>query len=117
MQWAGLKDIDDVEPVNESDFECLEEVRAVLGRWGRLERFGVALLHKHFDMEPDEVLVEYSDPVSRELFIRPVKAEQAGRTVGTIWMLRDGAREAMLGCRQYCGTDVQGNHNSFHKMT
>jgi len=105
MQWAGLKDIEDVEPVNEADYECLEEVRATLRKHGRLERFGVALLHKHFDMKPDEMLVEYSDPVARELLIRPVKKEEAGRAVGRIYALRDGVREAMLGCRQYCGLD------------
>lgn len=119
VQWAGLglRDIDEVEPVNESDYDCLREVRDVLKRHGKQERFGVALLHKHFDMADDELLIEYSDPAARVLTIKPVKQTAAGKTIETIWMLGDGENTVMLGCRQYCGKDVQGNHSSFHRMT
>src|SRR4051812_15073087 len=77
MQWADLKDIDEVEPIGESDSECLAEVREVLKKHGKRDRLGVALLHKHFDMAGDEVLVEYSDKEERVLTIKPVKAEAA----------------------------------------
>jgi hypothetical protein len=119
VQWAelGLRDIDEVEPVNEGDYDCLREVRDVLKRHGKQERFGVALLHKHFDMADDELLIEYSDPAARVLTIKPVKQAAAGRTVETIWILGDGENRVMLGCRQYCGADVHGNHNSFHRQT
>ena len=117
MQWADLKDIDEVEPIGVRDYECLAEIREVLKKHGKRDRLGVALLHKHFDMVGDEVLVEYSDKEERVLTIKPVKAGAAGNTVGTIYRLLDGGFESMMGCQQYCGKDVQGNHNSFHKQT
>jgi hypothetical protein len=116
-QWANLKDIHEVEPLNEADYPCLSEIRDVLKKYDRQERFGVALLHKHFDMEPDEVLVEHTNVQDRILTICPVQVEAAGETIQTIWSLGDGAPETMLGCQQYCGKDVQGNHNSFHRAT
>jgi len=116
-QWAELEDIGDVEPISEGDLTCLAEVREVLKKFGKRERFGVALLHKHFDMAEDEILVEHTNKEERVLTIRPAKPETAGKTIETIWMLLDGEPKAMLGCRQYCGADVQGNHNSFHRGT
>ena len=117
MQGVNLKDIEDVVPVNDGDLECLAAVREVLKKHGKRERFGVALLHKHFDMDSDEMLVEHTNKKDRVLTIKPVKPQDAGPTIETIWALLDGENKAMLGCRQYCGRDVQGNHNSFHAMT
>jgi hypothetical protein len=89
----------------------------VLKKHGKWDRLGVALLHKHFDIAGDEVLVEYSNKEERILTIKPIKAEAAGNTVGTIYRLLDGGFESMMGCQQYCGKDLQGNYNSFHKQT
>ncbi len=112
-----LKDIDEVEPVNPNDYECLAEIREVLKKHGKRDRFGVALLHTHFPLAPGEMLVERTDKQNRVPTIQPMKSEVAGRTVETILMLLDGENKAMLGCMQYCGKDVQGNHNSFHRQT
>ena len=116
-QWANLRDIHDVRPLNDDDFDCLTAVRDVLKQYGMQERFGVALLHKHFDMSPDEILLEETDVINRVLRIQPIPATTAGPNIQTIWMLLDGGPAAMMGCRQYCGKDVQGNHNSFHRAT
>ncbi len=101
-QWADLKDIDDVEPINDSDLECMAEVREVLKKHGKRERFGVALLHKHFGMDDDEVLVEETNKKARQLTITPVKREVVGETVPTIWMLMDGDKKAMALCKACC---------------
>lgn len=99
-QWGRYKDIKDVEPLNDSDLECLAEVRDVLKKYGKRERFGVALLHKHFEMSADEQLVEYTDAETRVLTIKPVKRDEAGQTFGTIWELGDGEdNKVYLGCR------------------
>lgn len=118
-QWGRYKDIHDVEPINDGDLDCLAEVSAVLKQHGKRERFGVALLHKHFDMAADEQLVVHTDVDGRVLTIKPVKADEAGPTIETIWELGDGedGHKVFMGCRQFCGKDVQGNHNSFHKQT
>ena len=67
--WNNLKHIDEVVPLGEIDTECLVEVRNVLLKHKMLDRFGVALLHKHFDLESDEVLIEYSDEQAKSLTI------------------------------------------------
>ncbi len=115
--WNDLKDIDEVTPVGEMDVPCLAEVREVLKRHGMQERFGVALLHKHFDLEPGEMLVEQTDKAARTLTISAVSPTEAPATVGTIFRLNDGeGLDVFLGCMQYCGKDVQGNHNYFHQQ-
>jgi len=53
VQWSNLRNIDDVQPVNDGDTDCLVEIREVLRRHGKLDRFGVALLHSHFDLAND----------------------------------------------------------------
>ena len=41
MQWAALRDIDDVAPIHEGDYACLAEVRDVLTKHNKRDRFGV----------------------------------------------------------------------------
>jgi len=117
VQWSNLRNIDDVQPVNDGDTDCLVEIREVLRRHGKLDRFGVALLHSHFDLANDEILLESSDEESRTLVTKPVKeAETAGtRKVGTIWMLREGDIAAMSWCRSYCQQNIVG-HSKKHKV-
>jgi hypothetical protein len=115
LQWARLKDMDDVEPINDSDLTCLAEVREVLKKHGKRERFGVALLHKHFDIAPDEVLVESTDKEGRVLTIKPEKQEAAGNTVGTVWQLLDGEFELMMACRFKCRRNDIGGHSNVHR--
>lgn len=102
MQWANLKDIHEVEPINDTDYECLAEIREILEKHNKRERFGVALLHKHFDMANDELLVEQSDKNERVLTIKPVKKKSAGKMIETIWALRDGDKSHMLDAQQHC---------------
>ena len=117
-QWGNLSDIDDIQPINSDDFACLSEIREVLKKHGKRERFGVALLHKHFDMDADEILVEYTNKQDRILTIKPVKRDEAGQMIETIWEIGDDENnQIVLGCRQYCGLDIHGNHNVFHNMT
>jgi len=102
VQWAGSKDLHEVSPINGSDYACLAEIRDVLRKHRKQDRFGVALLHKHFDLDKDEVLMESSDPRSRVLTIKPTRRAEIGETIATMWMLRDGDHEHMLDCQQHC---------------
>ena len=81
LQWSSLQDIDDVRPIDDSDAACLEEIRLVLSKYGNLDRFGIALLHSHFQVADDEMMVETTDVGQREHWVRPFKRshlEQAG---------------------------------------
>ena len=54
---AKLPTIDEVVPVGPDDEACINEIRSVLARHNALQRFGITLLHKHFDITDDEVLL------------------------------------------------------------
>jgi len=81
--------VDAVKPISEADEAIFAELRAVLVQHNALNRFGVTLLHDHFDIGDDEILVESCDPESRTLVTRPVKkAELAGeQLLETNWTL------------------------------
>ena len=73
MQWNTLQHIADVKPIDDSDAACLEEVRQVLLKHGQTARLGISLLHSHFDLSDDEMLLETTDLEKREHWVRPVK--------------------------------------------
>jgi len=109
-QWGSLKDIDDVEPLNPDDYACLAEVRDALKKYGKSERFGVALLHKHFDMADNEVLLENTDQENRIQTLQPILKEELGKAVETLWVLKEGPLECMSACEQWCRTGNLGDH-------
>src|SRR5437867_11090458 len=73
IQGSTLNRISDVIPIDQSDAECLEEIRRVLEKHNSLQRFGVSLLHSHFDLADDELMLETTDVEKREHWVRPVK--------------------------------------------
>lgn len=73
LQWSRLNYIDDVRPIGPDDAACLNEIRDVLAKHGCLDRFGVSLLHNHFEVADDEMLLETTDVAKREHWVRPVK--------------------------------------------
>ena len=117
VQWSTLKNIDDVKPLNDDDTDCLIEIRHVLKKHGMLDRFGIALLHSHFDLANDEIMLESTEEDdSRTLITKAVKQSEAGGiNVGTIWMLREGEVTTMSWCRKYCRTgNVWISHRKAH---
>jgi len=102
-KYNSPPDISEVEPVGEHDRVCLEELRDVLSRHGKLDRFWVALLHKHFDLEAGEVLMEYVDSESRAQTVVPQLKpviEDGERVMMTLFSLSQG--EPLLGCHMGC---------------
>lgn len=114
IQWAELSDIDEIEPLNENDADCLAEIREVLKKHGKRDRFGVALLHAHFPMTDDEILVETTDRDARRLTLEPVNLRDAGDTMGTVWKLLDGDFHTMAHCHKFCKRDwlTKGHYKS-----
>jgi hypothetical protein len=110
---SPLTMIEDAVPFSpERDRECFEEVRAVLVRHGALHRFGMCLLHDHFRIDTDEVLVETVDVASRTLTIRPAKRSQLDQmSIETHWRLDGSEAEPKIRCVQKCipaGNDKHG---------
>jgi hypothetical protein len=65
MQWSILPELQDAPPLDDEDIACLREVRDALDRDGKLQRFAVHLAHRHFELGPDEILIERPDPDGR----------------------------------------------------
>lgn len=100
-----LPDIDQVEPVSAADDAIFAEIRTVLERHGALSRFGVTLLHQHFDISDDEALVESVDKVNRVLTTSPAPKNGGVPTVETSWRLDspDGTRRCETQCNRPYG--------------
>lgn len=100
-QWGTLPDIDSVRrPLTELDSACLAEVRSVLSKHGRLDRFGIVLLHKHFELDADEALVETIDQENRILTVQPVKRRDVAGAIPTQWSL--ASEDAAQWCQTSC---------------
>lgn len=84
---AKLPDISQVKPVSSEDEACLAEIREVLQKHNCLSRFGISLLHEHFDIRDDEMLVEVCDVENRKLISSPMKrsAIAGARAIETNW--------------------------------
>lgn len=102
IQRGVLQDIDDVRPLNDMDYEVLKELGDVLRRHKYTERFGVCLLHKHFDLAVDEELIEETDCDARVSVTRVQKlAAQDGNSIETMWRYTDGI-QSITTCKKRC---------------
>jgi hypothetical protein len=101
-------DVDEVQPLSAEDQQLFAELHDVLKRHGALKRFGITLLHQHFEIADDEVLLEQTDKVTRRQLIEPVKVStlQDLQPIETSWRLDSG--EPMMRC--VCVTDPNNNH-------
>ena len=109
VQVSNLPHINDIVPLGDDDEACLQELRQVLEKHHRQSRFGIALLHKHFDVDADELLVEHCNTAQRVLVTRPKKRSELGDTplIKTIFAFD---QKLELACQPYCPTDAKGRH-------
>lgn len=71
MLWSRIPAMgsEEFEPFSLTDVACFRDIRDVLARHNALHRFGVFLIHKHFDIADDETLTEFTDEENRKLKI------------------------------------------------
>lgn len=114
-----LPDIYDVKPVDADDDAVFAEVRAVLESHGALQRFGLTLLHQHFPMSDDEVLIEHIDVENRVLVNRPFPAAGRERAIETSWRLDDPSaqRRCETMCQPWRNPDGSPGHIKQHYQT
>ncbi len=93
-----LPDISEAQPLNKNDKPLVDEIVSVLKKHNALDRFGLTLLHQHFTVAEDEVLVESVDTEARLQSIRPLKKIELGELnyTETSWRLDSG--EPMMAC-------------------
>ena len=72
--YAVLPDMDDTDVgvLGEDDRACLSDLGHYLAATGAYHRFGVWLLHKHFEPAPGEVFVERAITSSRRTETAPI---------------------------------------------
>jgi len=83
-----------------SDMECFSEIRNILLRYGKTEKFGITLLHKHFDLHEGETLVESTDTSTRTMTIQPEVLDpgEVG-ALDTQWYLGSRMPLSLVKCR------------------
>ena len=101
MQWTGLADLPDVPPVDDRDLDCLAEIRDVLARHGKLNRFAVHLAHRHFVLGPDEILIERPDPDGRTQHVTVGRLADEPDARPTTWLFIP-EHEMLLSDAVYC---------------
>lgn len=114
MQWSRLRDLRDVAPIDAEDIACMNELRQVLTRHDRLGRFALHLVHKHFDISADEMLVETSDPSTRELHLH-VEPRANAALAGAIppsWTLDTDRASVTCVCAVRSSQGHLGRHES-----
>lgn len=113
MQWSRMQDLCGVDPLGEADVACLLELREVLARHGRLGRFALHLVHKHFEVGTHEILVEYSDPAVREQRFRVEARDSATarEATPTTWALASGGPVISCVCAYRPGQGHLGRHH------
>ena len=114
----NLTDINDVERRLESEAGLFAEVKEVLRRHGVEKKYGLALLHKHFDLADDEVLMEYTDVENRTLVSKATKRSDISivSAIETVWSL-DGDH-VTTGCGIFCFYNSEAQqHIQQHRAT
>lgn len=110
-------DFDDVADLDDTDRACLEATARLWESLGKIDRFHVGLAHSHFDLQPDEVLIETNDPDDRTLLMRPVRRTDLpadGSVRETQWQLTSDGAVASARCRQACFVDLRDRHRRSH---
>ncbi|GHG61623.1 hypothetical protein [Streptomyces griseocarneus] len=81
----ALPRFEEAEGIGPQDSAFVRDLVAVLEKHGNLDRFGLCLLHDHFPVASDEVLVETHDLEARTLRIEVEKAATTGHTQPSQW--------------------------------
>ncbi|MEV5240096.1 hypothetical protein AB0K89_13450 [Streptomyces cinnamoneus] len=80
-----LPSFEEAEGLGAQDAPFVRDLVAVLDKHGNLDRFGLCLLHDHFPLAADEVLVETHDTAARTLHVQVEKAATSDHTRPSQW--------------------------------
>lgn len=105
---SHLPTFDEAEPLGPGDEAFLRDVVAVLAKHNNLQRFGLCLLHEHFPLADDEIMLETHDTEERTFSLRATRVGDLGEdTKMTSWSLANmqagfeiGDLAPLTGCKQ-----------------
>jgi len=108
-----LPHITEVKPLSNEDNLTMEKLYQVLKEQNALKRFGITLLHEHFEVGDDEVLVEFTDIKTRTQTILPVSKNDPELidSIETSWRLDTGIPVMACRCKKY-GTGDHSHYDS-----
>lgn len=110
--YSNLQDINEVKPFDpQADAALMHDIYRVLQKHNAVDRFGVNLLHDHFEVEDGEWMVETHDEQSRTLTIKPYRNEKLQEPNSilqeTNWRFDEKGKVVVM---QVCVKDLQGRH-------
>lgn len=71
-----FSDIQEVSVITKDDSNCLAELKEIIVKHGKENKFGISLLHKHFDFLENEMLLETINVKDRVLTTTPVYVDE-----------------------------------------
>lgn len=94
-----LTNIEYIQPLNSNDDAVMADLYDVLKKHNALKRFGITLLHEHFLIEENEVLLELTDKVTPTQKIKPFKKSEIEHldAIETSWRLDTG--KPIMNCK------------------
>lgn len=109
VQWSTLLHIDDIEPIGENDCPVLEAIRAIVVSEGMEHRFGICLLHRHFDLDEGEIVLERTSVEKRSSTTRVVLERDCPSAIQTVWSF--SAEEGGVRCEMRCESVGMFHHD------
>ncbi len=102
---TGFTDIESVRPLGPEDDAVMADLHRTLERHGALDRFGISLLHQHFDLEEGEIMLEETNKAERLQQMRVVQAADLENVanIATAWSLESGMPLMRCTCQQSGG--------------
>lgn len=102
-----LPHISEVKPLSVEDKLTMDKLYEVLKEQNALKRFGITLLHEHFEINDDEVLIEFTDIETRTQTIMPVSKNDPELidSIETSWRLDTGFPVMACKCKKYGNGD------------
>lgn len=96
-------------PLGPGDEDFVRDVVAVLAKYNNLQRFGLCLLHEHFPLDDDEIMMETHDTEARTYSLRAVRmSEVEADTKWTSWSLANMQAGVGSGPRVLEAMPIQG---------
>jgi hypothetical protein len=96
----SLASFEDARPPSFGDEAFLCDLYDVLDKHGNLDRFGLCLLHDHFAVGADEILLESNNPLSRTLNMEVVRRANLPEVKFTSWRIGGPNAQSLTACAQ-----------------
>jgi len=96
----ALPSFDHAMPLNERDQPFIAELHSLLERHGNLDRFGICLLHDHFPVGENEILLESNNHHERTLALEVVQRDELPEVKFTSWRIGGPRAEALTACAE-----------------